>query len=418
MAARVKHWPPTPERAAPIIFAAVAAASPDGRERLAGAMALWPIDALRPALAGALRSDAAALRRFALRVVGARGALRFDHRSIVVALRSEFDAALADADPGVRIEAAGLMRGVPGVSAGRLAGVLAGALADKDAAIRLRVVDLLRVQVEPRPAVVAALTRALADADARVRLHAAESLVANDPGAGAAVVPVVRELLKTPDAATTAEALRLVIRMGGAARGLVPELVALTDERGAAHRLLAAEALLHADPKQTAPAARAAGEALAASKASPPTQAVAVLQLLGPAAEPLLPAMARAFDAEKKTARKVALAAAIVGARPEAPSAAATYVRNRLLSEDAEAAVDVLYVLEGMGPRAKVFVPDLILVLKTRKEGGVLAEAANALGEIGPDARVALPLLEPLLKHPSRTVRSEAKNAIEQIQGK
>jgi hypothetical protein len=70
-----------------------------------------------------------------------------------------------------------------------------------------------------------------------------------------------------------------------------------------------------------------------------------------------------------------------------------------------------------IGADAKVAVPDLIRLLKNSDEG-LRNSACIALGDIGPAAKDALPALRKALSDPSKDVRRFAQIAIEKIESK
>lgn len=69
----------------------------------------------------------------------------------------------------------------------------------------------------------------------------------------------------------------------------------------------------------------------------------------------------------------------------------------------------------NIGPTASIAVPALIHLLKTSDEGG-RNSACIALGEIGPSAQQALPALQAALSDPSTDVKGFARRAIQMIQ--
>jgi HEAT repeat protein len=70
--------------------------------------------------------------------------------------------------------------------------------------------------------------------------------------------------------------------------------------------------------------------------------------------------------------------------------------------------------LGDIGPEAKEAVPPLIEVLKD-KEPRVRRDAARSLGQIGPAAKVAAPQLAALLKDEDANVREAAARALRQL---
>ena len=98
---------------------------------------------------------------------------------------------------------------------------------------------------------------------------------------------------------------------------------------------------------------------------------------------------------------------ALIKRGPEAsPYLARTLVRYGQLRDEAAEA------LRDLGPAAKPAVPELIRLLD---DSSANRSAAEALGTIGPDAAEAVPALYGLLRHPSTSVAGSARRAIERI---
>ena len=72
--------------------------------------------------------------------------------------------------------------------------------------------------------------------------------------------------------------------------------------------------------------------------------------------------------------------------------------------------------LGQMGPEAKTAVPDLIEMLKDQYED-IRQLAVDALAQIGPDAKAAVPALRALSNDPDSQVRQKSAQALQRIQG-
>jgi HEAT repeat protein len=159
-------------------------------------------------------------------------------------------------------------------------------------------------------------------------------------------------------------------------------------------------------------------------------QAAQALGTIGPEAKPVVPELVDALKDKDPMARYwVALALGSVKARPAqtVPALVETLKDPELLVRGA--AARALGVLAGAtrskdaepglaGAIQKEGVPALIGTLKKEKEPQVGIELMWALGEIGDDAKAAIPDLERIVKDEEEALKKAAKEAINKINGK
>jgi len=259
-------------------------------------------------------------------------------------------------------------------------------LADESPALRQAAVEGLSgladaFDAEGRKKLASQLTGMIVDPEATVGLAAGGALIR----LGADAVEPLREALGS--AAVRNDAMEILGEIGPAARPALDEMVAgLTD----------------ADPDYQSDAAMAiASIGLEAASAVPTLE-----KLVGDAS----------------TASEVRYAATYALGRIGGPAAAADPLLRKLAESDDEllATVAVWAALKIKPDDATLFesaIPKLRHALRDEKEL-VRLEAAVALGEIGPRAGSALPMLEMLAEEdPARPVRGAAAEAVRRIRG-
>jgi HEAT repeat protein len=204
-----------------------------------------------------------------------------------------------------------------------------------------------------------------------------------------------------------------LIRLGGDAVGALSEALAVPDKRNAAMEILAeldAAAL---------PALEAMIAGLSDEDPSYRGNAAMAIAALGPAAKAAVPALEKLLGDEAASPESRYPAAYALGSI--GPEAVAVEPLLRKLSESGDemlATVCVWAALKIKPEDASLFdaaIPKLRQALQREQELARL-EAAVALGEIGPRAATALPMLEMLAEEdPSRTVRAAAEEAVRRI---
>jgi HEAT repeat protein len=260
------------------------------------------------------------------------------------------------------------------------------------------------------PAVISALLQVLQQQDPE------ESRVARvfgQIGAPAkAAVPALTELLKARDPETRIRAALALWRIDHRADESVPVLAAELKNQAASRAGSASSPLGHfGQPLRThpTPLCQEAADALAE---------------IGPAAKAALPALTEALRHRHLASNRPSYALALLRIdRPAAKAAvpALIEVLSRkaqavYLPEQAAPAIrkQAASVLGQMGGEARPAIPTLTEALQDT-DAGVRQEAAKALGEIGAQAREVVPSLRKALNDPDEAVRSEATVALKKI---
>lgn len=204
-----------------------------------------------------------------------------------------------------------------------------------------------------------------------------------------------------------------LIRLGRDAVGALSEALAVPETRNAAMELLTE---IGADAQ---PALEAMVAGLADEDPAYRGNAAMAIAALGPAAKAAVPALEKLLGDEAAAPESRYPAAYALGSI--GPEAVAVEPLLRKLSESGDemlATVCVWAALKIKPEDASLFdaaIPKLRRALQREQELARL-EAAVALGEIGPRAATALPMLEMLAEEdPSRTVRAAAEEAVRRI---
>ena len=277
--------------------------------------------------------------------------------------------------------------------------VMAGALADPDAAVRSNVVGVLAALKSAAAPALAALTARLKDEDSGVRAATAFALGEIGPAARAAIPDLVHALRDDAALSNAAGALRKIApehapipppETIAAYQPVIPELIDDLKQREPRLKRIAANELgcLGSAAKSAAPGL---AELLADTSDYQNREAAAVaLQKLGADARPAVPALIEAlkdtggvvaYDATK------ALGAIGPGAKDAVPALIAALKDERILIRTGAAEA-----LGNIGIDAKPATDALILALKD-PQSNLRVAAAKSLGQIGPDPKIAVPAL-------------------------
>jgi HEAT repeat protein len=244
------------------------------------------------------------------------------------------------------------------------------------------------------PAAFAALRKALSDPDAEARRLAAGALVSFGPRAKDAVPELIALLTDEKSVLTAAGALKAI---GPDAREAIPALRKAADGPDE-NAVAAAEAMLKIDPAhpETAAAVKKAVAAIQRKPSPAPidhTWHLRELGDLGLAAVDALPYV-RGRLGDRFNGPSAALALwKITGKADEAVAALVEFYRNpENPSFEREKALESL---GDIGPDARGAVPTVIKALRTKETLGdsLRTAAAVALGKIGPAAKEAIPAL-------------------------
>jgi len=296
----------------------------------------------------------------------------------------------ADEDKGVRQALAAALGGI-GAGAEGVPPVLVKLLADKEVRVRRSAAEALgRLGPPVKKAAGAALEKALADEDGWVRRETALAL--HKVGGAEAlekVVSALAGLLGGKDRKLRVSAAAALGEMGAAAKPAVPALVKALVRDPADRRNEVPRAALAA-LGEIGPGAAAAVPALIKLVEDPQRGlatslfpfALATLGRMGPAAKEALPALQKLSDSKHPHHAQVRVRALVAQIR---------------ITGRPEEAIRIL--IEFLSDQSR----------KVRQQ------AAEALGDLGPDAKAAVPELEKLLKDRHKYVRRAAAEALKKI---
>jgi HEAT repeat protein len=248
--------------------------------------------------------------------------------------------------------------------------------------LRLKAVEGLRALIADNDATldVELLLPALRDRDNSVRNAAADAL-ASLPHQS---MPALIQMLGGADHVDQARAAEVVARIGAQASAAVPALVAV----------------LRGSPDA---APRAMVEALAS---------------IGPDASPAVPALIRMLRERSDTERQKAVVYALGEIGPASEPAVPLIVELLRDLRDRTQFLNVVAAdaLGKIGPGAKTALGDLIVALKSDNGSGRLVTSVTvALGQIGADAKAAIPALVETMAHQDPEHKTNQAEAIGQI---
>jgi HEAT repeat protein len=240
---------------------------------------------------------------------------------------------------------------------------------------------------------------------------------------GEAAVPVLRDMAKDPDDDLRSEALLALSMMGPAAKAATPELQAtLKTETNSTRFLRAAAALAKVDPAAAATAlAAVAGDK--GGDAGRRDWALTSLVNLAPEGREALPALeALRTDAGEEVVIRVEAVRALWHMRRPAEPLVATLCEV-LGDRQGPAGVQALEALQEMGPAARPALPVLLTLLgdphleAAGRRWGPPHRAAvvRTLGKIGPEAADAVSALVALLDTDNYYLRTEVSQALERL---
>ncbi|MDB5321719.1 MAG: lyase domain protein repeat-containing protein [Phycisphaerales bacterium] len=330
-------------------------------------------------------------------------------------LTGELAKALKDKVPSVRWEAADVLAAIGPAAKDTIPDITA-ALQDTDPTVRKYAASALGKFGASAKGSVVPLKNALKDADLDVRFHVAQAVVDIDGAPSAdAVLPVLLESLKDHSSVSAQIiAANALSKIGPAARGAVPglvaELAAEAKNKGGL-RGAAAEALGRIGDKSAIPAL-----AKALSDEDPGIRAEAAVALLRidpkhrEAAE-LLQSQLKGADQDDRQAAAEGLLAAGLSVEP-----AVRVLLDAAHNGGKTDRFNALSALRGVRPEHAAAVPLLVEALADA-DVDVRTTAAIGLGNIGLAARTeASPKLQQTSKQdPQESVRAAAKRALDAL---
>ncbi len=291
--------------------------------------------------------------------------------------------------------------------------VLAGALGDDSALVRMHAAAGLGEIGPPAAGEAASLIGLLKDDDETVRCCAAKAL-GRIKGEVSATVAALVEMLQDPSAPVKESAAQALGALGKDAEPAVEALVPLLQDREESVRTAAAEAV-----SKVGPLDEEAAESLAEGLESPDTvvraQTAEALGTIGASAEEVAPALVEAMTDSNDRVRAKAVEA--LGKMGEAAASVAVPGLVRALrDQDNWVSALAAEALGQMGEGADGAIPALVRSLK-HLNPQVRGNAAEALGRLGPAAASARPALEKAAIDEDGEVRGQATRALGEIGG-
>ena len=298
--------------------------------------------------------------------------------------------------------------------------VLIEGLKQEDKAIRSSAAQHLRIVGKPARLALPELKRVLGDKEPEVALEAALALVEINPVEAAEAIPALIEGLKSTNETRVApRAARALGVLGPIAKPAIPELVKGLASESPHLRIAAAEAAGRIDPDCGEKAAQVLVATFKQYKGGTfRHDAAKALILIGPPAKGALPTLLEELDKLQNRSffLRLEIALTVMAIDPETGKSVAAWIREHVTKDGDEIDYDLARQIRQLGTQAKPLMGELIAMLGSKK--GYLREcAALALGEIGSDAKDALPRLKELAeKDGNPNFRKLAANAIAKIE--
>ncbi len=334
--------------------------------------------------------------------------------------KSEWMVLAKDANPRKR-EAAVVALGILGGKDRNVQETLRELLLN-DPAERVRLKAVLIVQDLDKETVLRALLPTLADllkGDKSPAVRAAAAGALGKAGENAkTVINVIIGAYKDADVSVRTAAADATGRIGFEVKAAVPDLTELLKDADTGVRLAAIFALGRIGPDGAAATTRLA-ELLATDKDANVRKEVArSLGLLGLDAKAAVPALAKALrsDAATEVRQQAALALGKMGMELKAVAS----ILVDVLKTDADKSVRLLTVqalASGMGSGLKDYLKELSEQMAKDPEGEVRLAIVQEVGNLGPDAKEALPALVKATTDVQITIREAAKVAVKKVKG-
>jgi HEAT repeat protein len=171
---------------------------------------------------------------------------------------------------------------------------------------------------------------------------------------------------------------------------------------------------IHAEPGRAVPALT---KSLTDSDQSVRQYAAEALGRFGADAQPAVPALVAIYEQNTAESYHAATALGLIG--PAAKAAVPSLLRGSAdTNRDVEFRLQCLLALGRIHAEPELVVPALMQSLReaaSDTEVQIQLFSADALGQFGPEARPAVPLLTTLLQDPHSYIRFDASNALQLI---
>jgi HEAT repeat protein len=259
---------------------------------------------------------------------------------------------------------------------------------------------------------------ALADAvrghkDIFARAGAALALGRIGPGAAEAVEALVGALGKDQYVEVRLHAAWALGEIGQKPEVVVPALTRLLDDGEWSIRLYAAEALGKFGPRAQPAVAALVREMAHRAQGWAWLAAAQALWRIDHRTDETVPVLAAAFETGDDAGKVIA--ATTLGEMGPAAREAAPALRKALRDEDALVRIEAAAALARVEGRPEVVLPVLIARLRGDNDDRAQCRAAEALGEMGEQARDAVPALTEAREDRARNVREAAARALRKI---
>jgi HEAT repeat protein len=418
---------------------------PDGRVRMSAAMGLCSIDTenlarMLPIIRAGLKDKDDAVCQKALYAIGQ---LEYRHKGEMRAALPEMLAILKDFKKRPVELVQNTLSGISilELEPVEIVPILIEILRDGELELREEAVRRLAYLAPDEAATTEALSDALEHAPLRVRLAVQSALQPLKKRPENVARSITSGLEQSDFPRERAHAARTLGSMKREARQALPVLLRLLEDKSKAVRHAAAAAVLLIEPEklpqvlpillrssngesnpyyEIVPAIQTHNDAvlsiLIQALKHPDKQyriaAAFFLNSMGAVARPVAAELRAALENPDASVRALAATTLThLGVRDGLVSP----LHEGLESNDYAIREQVLFALQGIGPIAKEFIPDLVHIVKDRSEGRLRSFALRVLGRLGPAAEAAAPAIVAAIKDRDLEVRTSAQEALAQV---
>lgn len=232
------------------------------------------------------------------------------------------------------------------------------------------------------------------------------------------VVNGVIDAFKDPDVNVRAAAAEAVGRIGEEGKAGVPGLIELLKDTDSAVRLAAVFSLGRIGPDGTTALGQLSTLLASDADANVRKEIARSIGILGIDAKSAVPALAKSLNTDQSVEVRQQAAVSLGKMTGELKSVAEGILTA--LKAEKEKSVRVLVIqaiANGLGNSLKDHIPALVEQLNQEPEGEVRLAIVQELGNLGPDAKDALPALNKTTTDVQITIREAAKIAIKKVKG-
>lgn len=266
----------------------------------------------------------------------------------------------------------------------------------------------------------ATLQKLLKHPELEIRKDAALALITvNNPEADEAVLPLT-QALEANIGWNNVDILDCLSKLGPRAKSALPTIEKIYTSPPSIYAAHAAMAAAMIDPEKSGPTAALILAKMLKNKGQSRVSSDRIAELfmkIGPTGKPAVQTLIQELNDPQNASGILALT--IIRIDPASAKPALDWIHEHLSKGDKdENAFDIAREMPKLGPAAIHLQPELLNLLKS-PVSFFRSQAALTLGNIGPDAKAALPTLKQLAQSdPEDTVKTRAKQAITKIEGK